>query len=241
MNSNARITDVRIYSPEWMVCDVVRDRRVSILRYGKAQVMQAGEIDWLDWLFNAPEAAQQNFAVAPDGSTAEWPKLERSLSADELLDHAGRNVGPGWKRQPLRSEISRDELIEGCWSNLDMMRRVELQPGGNCIQRETGRGKPADVPGRFTWTFEDARRFTIERELPQPQHLSDSVLQIFLEQKLLDPERIPADRQIRSEQYSYDVKRFDGELMELLETRSNGLFINGPTPIWWRKAKRGRR
>lgn len=161
MSSNSTIADVRIYARQWLVCTVFREGNPKwswTFSHGELNISGVPEglvtredrtTHWLQWLFDAPEAAQQNFHIAEDGTFIDWPDLGR-ISVGELLSHSSlQGFSHRWNTRKLRHEASRDELID-CWMDTDKAQLFDLRADGSCANRSLHKGGPGgDAPWKF--------------------------------------------------------------------------------------------
>lgn len=241
MGARSRILNVRVYPGDWIVCDIVREGDAGssrTVRHGKAIAKGPDEMNWLDWLFDAPDAVRRDFVVAADGSSVEWPKLHRTVSADEFIERSGNDgIQHDWLRRSLREKVCSEELV-GRWQDIEKAELIDLHPHGGCGKKMLARGRPGTVSGTLVSNLEEGTRIQIEHQLAKPMLVSETALAILVEQGLVDPSRVPADRQVTSHRFEYEIMRFDGVALELLETADNGLRVLGPSPIWWIKSKR---
>lgn len=226
MTSAVKISAIRVYPPSWIVCELQIDGQPQLVRH--TDHPDASQ-NWCS-LFGAAETEQRDFSIDSGGDAVCWRQLGVTFTAEELAKGTPR-FAYRWKRKRMTTAIAKEQIVD-CWSNLESFRLVDLRPDGTCAQRMQAKGGAShDMLGEFSWAFESPERFHISHRLATPIDATDVLL------KMRTAAGNNSQSPIERLTYTYDVELFDGEVMELAQTFDNGIGIDGPMPVWWRKWK----
>jgi hypothetical protein len=115
-----------------------------------------------------------------------------------------------------RQEISREQLA-GCWKRLDGGGYWELRDDGTARHKLTGRGGSCDVAREISWTYIAPGGFEIEFAA-----VTDEL------------------GGCEADVSEYQVKYFDGKLLELWHLRHNDSVVENimlTQPVCWKKSR----